>query len=251
MISTTAAEPVLQCSDLHKSYGALQVLRGVSATVHEGDVVSIIGPSGCGKSTFLRCLNRLESFEQGQLQVMGRPVPGGAMHWRQLRRLRTSVGMVFQQFNLFPHLTVLENLVLAPRQVLKLPLPDCEQRARHHLEQVGLGQRADAYPAQLSGGQKQRVAIARSLCMDPAVMLFDEPTSALDPELVGEVLQVMRLLADSGMTMLVVTHEMRFAREVSNRVLFFNNGLIEEQGDPAEVFAQPKSERLRTFLARQ
>ncbi|WP_254896380.1 amino acid ABC transporter ATP-binding protein [Synechococcus sp. HK05] len=251
MISTTAAEPVLQCSDLHKSYGALQVLRGVSTTVHEGDVVSIIGPSGCGKSTFLRCLNRLESFEQGQLQVMGRFVPGGAMHWRQLRRLRISVGMVFQQFNLFPHLTVLENLVLAPRQVLQLPLPVCEQRARVHLEQVGLSERADTYPGQLSGGQKQRVAIARSLCMEPAVMLFDEPTSALDPELVGEVLQVMRLLAESGMTMLVVTHEMRFAREVSNRVLFFNNGLIEEQGDPAEVFAQPKSERLRTFLARQ
>lgn len=245
------AEPVLQCRNLHKSYGELNVLRGVSATVRAGDVVSIIGPSGCGKSTFLRCLNRLEAFQQGSLKVMGQEIPGSSLDWRQLRQLRISVGMVFQQFNLFPHLSVLENLVLAPRQVLRLPLADCQQRAVHHLEQVGLGHRADAYPGQLSGGQKQRVAIARSLCMNPAVMLFDEPTSALDPELVGEVLQVMRLLAESGMTMLVVTHEMRFARDVSNRVLFFNNGLIEEQGDPAEVFARPKNERLRSFLARQ
>jgi arginine/lysine/histidine/glutamine transport system ATP-binding protein len=251
MVSTSMAEPVLQCRNLHKSYGELNVLRGVSATVRAGDVVSIIGPSGCGKSTFLRCLNRLEAFQQGSLKVMGQEIPGSSLDWRQLRQLRISVGMVFQQFNLFPHLSVLENLVLAPRQVLRLPLADCQQRAVHHLEQVGLGHRADAYPGQLSGGQKQRVAIARSLCMNPAVMLFDEPTSALDPELVGEVLQVMRLLAESGMTMLVVTHEMRFARDVSNRVLFFNNGLIEEQGDPAEVFARPKNERLRSFLARQ
>jgi arginine/lysine/histidine/glutamine transport system ATP-binding protein len=251
MISTSTAEPVLQCRDLHKSYDELKVLRGVSATVHAGDVVSIIGPSGCGKSTFLRCLNRLESFQQGSLQVMGKEIPGFSLDWRKLRQLRISVGMVFQQFNLFPHLTVLENLVLAPRQVLGLPLTDCQQRAAHHLEQVGLGHRVDAYPGQLSGGQKQRVAIARSLCMNPAVMLFDEPTSALDPELVGEVLQVMRLLAESGMTMLVVTHEMRFAREVSNHVLFFNNGLIEEQGDPKQVFSNPSSERLRSFLKRQ
>jgi len=251
MIATPAAEPILQCTDLHKSYGDLCVLRGVSASVQAGDVVSIIGPSGCGKSTFLRCLNRLERFERGQLRVLGRDIPGGLVGWRQLRTLRIQVGMVFQQFNLFPHLTVLENLVLPPRQVLKLPLPECQQRAQHHLDQVGLGHRGDAYPGQLSGGQKQRVAIARSLCMNPAVMLFDEPTSALDPELVGEVLQVMRLLADTGMTMLVVTHEMRFAREVSSRVLFFNNGLIEEQGDPATVFGSPRSERLRSFLQRQ
>ena len=251
MIGTVAADSVLSCTDLHKSYGQLAVLRGVSTTVHAGDVVSIIGPSGCGKSTFLRCLNRLESFERGQLRVMGDAVSGQAQSWRQLRQLRLRVGMVFQQFNLFPHLTVLENLVLPPRQVLRLPLEDCQQRARHHLEQVGLGDRGDAYPGQLSGGQKQRVAIARSLCMNPAVMLFDEPTSALDPELVGEVLQVMRLLAETGMTMLVVTHEMRFAREVSNRVLFFNNGLIEEQGAPEAVFGNPRSERLRSFLARQ
>jgi arginine/lysine/histidine/glutamine transport system ATP-binding protein len=251
MIATPAADPVLQCTDLHKSYGDLAVLRGVSTSVQAGDVLSIIGPSGCGKSTFLRCLNRLEVCDRGQLRVLGREVPGGQLGWRQLRQLRIQVGMVFQQFNLFPHLSVFENLVLAPRQVLKLPLADCERRARHHLAQVGLAQRADAYPGQLSGGQKQRVAIARSLCMNPSVMLFDEPTSALDPELVGEVLQVMRLLAETGMTMLVVTHEMRFAREVSNRVLFFNNGLIEEQGPPEQVFGNPRSERLRAFLARQ
>jgi arginine/lysine/histidine/glutamine transport system ATP-binding protein len=251
MIATSAAEPILQCTDLHKSYGDLAVLKGVSASVQAGDVVSIIGPSGCGKSTFLRCLNRLESFERGQLRVLGRDIAGGPVGWRQLRALRIQVGMVFQQFNLFPHLTVLENLVLPPHQVLQLPLDACRERARHHLDQVGLAHRGDAYPGQLSGGQKQRVAIARSLCMNPAVMLFDEPTSALDPELVGEVLQVMRLLAETGMTMLVVTHEMRFAREVSSRVLFFNNGLIEEQGDPATVFGNPRSERLRSFLKRQ
>ena len=251
MIATSAENPILSCIDLHKSYGELAVLKGVSTSVQAGDVVSIIGPSGCGKSTFLRCLNRLESFEQGQLRVMGHDIAGTSLGWRQLRQLRIRVGMVFQQFNLFPHLTVLENLVLPPRQVLKLSLDECQQRAARHLEEVGLGHRADAYPGQLSGGQKQRVAIARSLCMNPAVMLFDEPTSALDPELVGEVLQVMRLLAETGMTMLVVTHEMRFAREVSNRVLFFNNGLIEEQGDPESVFSNPRSERLRSFLARQ
>ena len=251
MVAGTDADPVLQCTDLHKSYGELKVLRGVSTSVQAGDVISIIGPSGCGKSTFLHCLNRLESFEHGQLRVLGQEVVGHALGWRQLRDLRLRVGMVFQQFNLFPHLTVLENLILPPKQVLKLPLAECQQRARRHLEQVGLSQRGDAYPEQLSGGQKQRVAIARSLCMNPAVMLFDEPTSALDPELVGEVLQVMRLLAETGMTMLVVTHEMRFAREVSNRVLFFNNGLIEEQGPPEAVFGSPRSERLQKFLAHQ
>lgn len=251
MIAPATTPVVLQCTELHKSYGDLKVLRGVSATVQSGDVVSIIGPSGCGKSTFLRCLNRLESFEHGELRVLGSAVPGGSLHWRELRQLRLRVGMVFQQFNLFPHLTVMENLVLPPRRILRLSLMECQERAERHLAQVGLSDRGASYPGQLSGGQKQRVAIARSLCMNPDVMLFDEPTSALDPELVGEVLQVMRLLADSGMTMLVVTHEMRFAREVSSRVLFFNNGLIEEQGAPAEVFGQPRSERLRSFLQRQ
>jgi arginine/lysine/histidine/glutamine transport system ATP-binding protein len=251
MMAPSAAKPVLECRDLHKSYGSLEVLRGVSATIEAGDVVSIIGPSGCGKSTFLRCLNRLEGFDRGSLQVMGKEVTGSQLHWRQLRALRLNIGMVFQQFNLFPHLTVLENLILAPRQVLKLPINDCQQRAHHHLAQVGLSTRADAYPGQLSGGQKQRVAIARSLCMNPAIMLFDEPTSALDPELVGEVLEVMKRLAETGMTMLVVTHEMRFARDVSSHVLFFNNGVIEEQGHPAKVFTNPKSERLALFLKRQ
>lgn len=250
-MAPSAPEPVLQCRDLHKTYGNLQVLRGVSTTIHAGNVVSIIGPSGCGKSTFLRCLNRLESFDRGSLKVMGQDVAGSQLHWRELRALRLNIGMVFQQFNLFPHLTVMENLVLAPRQVLKLPIEDCEQRAQHHLAQVGLANRGDAYPGQLSGGQKQRVAIARSLCMNPAIMLFDEPTSALDPELVGEVLEVMKLLAETGMTMLVVTHEMRFAKEVSSHVLFFNNGLIEEQGKPAELFNNPRSERLVSFLKRQ
>ncbi|MCP9850024.1 amino acid ABC transporter ATP-binding protein [Cyanobium sp. Morenito 9A2] len=251
MIATSAAEPILQCIDLHKSYGEQAVLNGVSTRVQAGEVVSIIGPSGCGKSTFLRCLNRLEDFERGQLRVLGRDIAGGPLGWRQLRALRLQVGMVFQQFNLFPHLTVLENLVLPPRRVLRLPLAECHDRARRHLAQVGLAERAGAYPGQLSGGQKQRVAIARSLCMNPEVMMFDEPTSALDPELVDEVLQVMRLLAESGMTMLVVTHEMRFAREVSSRVLFFNNGRIEEQGAPEAVFGAPRSERLRSFLRRR
>jgi arginine/lysine/histidine/glutamine transport system ATP-binding protein len=249
MIATAAAEPVLTCTDLHKRYGSLTVLRGVSASVRPGDVVSILGPSGCGKSTFLRCLNRLESFQQGELCVLGTDVSDPQLHWRQLRRLRTRVGMVFQQFNLFPHLTVEENLMLAPRRVLGLDPAACRQRAGAQLARVGLADRGGAYPGQLSGGQKQRVAIARALCMEPAVMLFDEPTSALDPERVAEVLAVMRELAASGMTMLVVTHEMRFAREVCNRALFFNEGVIEEEGPPEELFERPRSQRLRAFLS--
>ena len=251
MMAPPGQGPVLECIDLHKRYGEQQVLRGVGVTINAGEVISIIGPSGCGKSTFLRCLNRLEQFDDGNLIIMGKEVPASNMHWRQLRELRLTVGMVFQQFNLFPHLTVIENLILAPRRVLKLPIEECKQRALYHLSQVGLSNKSDAYPGQLSGGQKQRVAIARSLCMNPAIMLFDEPTSALDPELVGEVLEAMKSLAETGMTMLVVTHEMRFAREVSNRVLFFNNGLIEEQGSPDVIFTHPKSERLASFLKRQ
>ena len=248
MVTSSGSEPVLVCTDLHKAFGKQEVLKGVSVAIHSGDVVSVIGPSGCGKSTFLRCINRLETFSKGSLRVLGQDVSGRQRGWRELRALRLEVGMVFQQFNLFPHLTVLENLVVAPRRVLGLSLDQCLARARHRLAQVGLSDREQAHPAQLSGGQKQRVAIARSLCMDPAVMLFDEPTSALDPERVGEVLQVMRQLAESGMTMLVVTHEMSFAREVSNRVLFFNNGVIEEQGPPEALFANPRSVRLRSFL---
>jgi arginine/lysine/histidine/glutamine transport system ATP-binding protein len=242
--------PVIACDNLHKSYDALAVLRGVTTHFEQGDVVSIIGPSGCGKSTFLRCLNRLETINQGSLQVMGQDVSDHKLSWQALYHLRSQVSMVFQHFNLFPHLTVLQNLMLAPRRVLKFPEGECRELALHYLDKVGLGDRAQAYPEQLSGGQKQRVAIARSLCMKPEAILFDEPTSALDPELVGEVLGVMRQLAEEGMTMVVVTHEMQFAREVSNKVLFFNAGVIEEEGAPGQVFNNPSSDRLKSFLRR-
>lgn len=246
----TYTEPVVFCEDLQKNFGTLQVLKGVTGTLYKGDVVSVIGPSGCGKSTFLRCLNRLETINNGRLNVAGVDLSYPNVNSNELRKLRVRVGMVFQHFNLFPHLTVLENLMLAPQKVLKLSNTECKDRARKYLDKVGLGSKADNYPDQLSGGQKQRVAIARGLCMQPEVLLFDEPTSALDPELVGEVLNVMRELAEEGMTMVVVTHEMQFAREVSNRVLFFNQGIIEEQGDPKEVFKAPKSDRLKAFLSR-
>jgi arginine/lysine/histidine/glutamine transport system ATP-binding protein len=248
--SPAIATPVITCDNLHKSYGPVDVLKGVSTAFTKGDVASIIGPSGCGKSTFLRCLNRLEAINQGHLEVMGKDVSAPKLPRQALYHVRSQVSMVFQHFNLFPHLTVLENLMLAPRKVLKFPEGDCRDLASHYLSKVGLDTRADAYPEQLSGGQKQRVAIARSLCMKPEAILFDEPTSALDPELVGEVLGVMRQLADEGMTMIVVTHEMQFAREVSNRVIFFNDGVIEEEGVPAEVFANPSSDRLKAFLSR-
>lgn len=242
--------PVIACRDLHKSYGSLDVLKGVDATFEKGDVVSIIGPSGCGKSTFLRCLNRLESINNGTLQVMGQDVSAQQLSWQAMFDLRRQVSMVFQHFNLFPHLTVLENLMLSPCKVLKMSRAECQDLALHYLAKVGLGDRSAAYPEQLSGGQKQRVAIARSLCMKPEAILFDEPTSALDPELVGEVLGVMRQLAEEGMTMVVVTHEMQFAREVSNKVLFFNAGIVEEQGQPKDLFTNPRSERLQAFLRR-
>ncbi len=248
-LPTTTAS-VIACENLYKSYGSLEVLKGVSATFQKGDVVSIIGPSGCGKSTFLRCLNRLEAINQGRLEVMGQDVSAPKLSWKALYNLRSQVSMVFQHFNLFPHLTVLENLMLSPRRVLKASPADCQALAMHYLSKVGLSERADAYPEQLSGGQKQRVAIARSLCMKPEAILFDEPTSALDPELVGEVLGVMRQLAEEGMTMVVVTHEMQFAREVSNKVLFFNAGVIEEAGQPEAVFTNPSSDRLKAFLRR-
>ncbi|MGB3311561.1 MAG: amino acid ABC transporter ATP-binding protein [Nodosilinea sp.] len=244
------ATSVITCENLYKSYGSIEVLKGVSTTFTKGDVVSIIGPSGCGKSTFLRCLNRLEAINQGSLEVMGQNVSATKLPRQSLYHLRSQVSMVFQHFNLFPHLTVIENLMLAPRKVLKFPAGECHDLANHYLDKVGLTDRADAYPEQLSGGQKQRVAIARSLCMKPVAILFDEPTSALDPELVGEVLGVMRQLAEEGMTMVVVTHEMQFAREVSNRVLFFNDGVIEEEGVPSEVFSNPSSDRLKSFLSR-
>lgn len=242
--------PIIVCENLHKSYGSLEVLKGVTGALHKGDVVSVIGPSGCGKSTFLRCLNRLETINGGRLEVLGVDITSPTLNQKVLRQLRSKVSMVFQHFNLFPHLTVLENLMLAPQKVLKCSQSECREQALFYLEKVGLADKPNFYPEQLSGGQKQRVAIARSLCMKPEVILFDEPTSALDPELVGEVLTVMRTLAQEGMTMVVVTHEMQFAREVSNLVLFFNQGVIEEQGFPKEVFTNPKSDRLKAFLSR-
>ena len=225
-------------------------LGAVNVELHKGDVVSVIGPSGCGKTTFIRCLNRLESVSGGKLEVMGFDMSAPKVSKTALRNLRSKVSMVFQHFNLFPHLTVLQNLMLAPQKVLNKTAPEAKEKALHYLEKVGLGSKADFYPEQLSGGQKQRVAIARSLCMKPELILFDEPTSALDPELVGEVLSTMKQLAQEGMTMIVVTHEMQFAREVSNLVLFFNEGVIEEMGNPEEVFTNPKSDRLRAFLKR-
>ena len=236
--------------NLKKRYGDLEVLRGMSGYISHGEVVAIIGPSGCGKSTLLRCFNRLETINGGRLIVNDIDLSRPDIPQKQLRRLRARVGMVFQQFNLFPHRTVLENLTLAPQKVLNQSKTDARRQARQYLDKVGLLEKADAYPEQLSGGQKQRVAIARALCMNPEIILFDEPTSALDPELVGEVLEVMKQLADEGMTMVVVTHEMAFAKAVADRVLFLNKGYIEESGDAREILTHPKSERLRAFLSR-
>lgn len=235
---------------LEKSYGSLPVLCGISGYVKPGEVLAVIGSSGCGKSTLLRCLNRLESVNRGRIIVNGMDLSKPKLSQTQLRQLRSNVGMVFQQFNLFPHLSVLDNLMLAPQQVLGLSRPESEQRALYYLQEVGLLEKADAYPDELSGGQKQRVAIARSLCMEPQVMLFDEPTSALDPELVGEVLEVMQKLAEQGMTMVVVTHEIQFARDVANRVIFLDQGQIAEEGPARDVLLHPQSDRLRTFLRR-
>lgn len=237
-------------ANLQKSYGDLSVLRGINGQIQRGEVVAIIGSSGCGKSTLLRCFNRLEAISGGQLIVNDIDLSVSSLSAKSLQRLRAQVGMVFQQFNLYPHMSVLENLTLSPRKVLQLTATEAEDRAHFYLNKVGLAEKSTAYPDQLSGGQKQRVAIARSLCMQPDILLFDEPTSALDPELVGEVLQVMRTLAEDGMTMAVVTHEMQFAREVASRVMFLNKGVVEETGDPREVLRNPQSERLQTFLSR-
>ena len=246
----STAAPVISFSNLRKSYGSLEVLRGITASLYKGDVVSIIGTSGCGKSTLLRCCNRLETINGGELKVLDLDLSQPKISSQKLRQLRTKVGMVFQQFNLFPHLSVLQNLMLAPCQVLKESKQESRDRGLHYLHKVGLSSKADAYPEQLSGGQKQRVAIARSLCMKPEIMLFDEPTSALDPELVGEVLTVMKQLAEEGMTMVVVTHEINFAREVANRVIFLNQGVVEEQGNAHEVLTNPQCDRLKAFLSR-
>lgn len=247
----------LHVHDLHKRFGDREVLRGVSLTARPGDVVAIVGSSGSGKSTLLRCLNLLEQPHQGVLRlgdetlelVPDRDGSLRAASAQQLQRWRARLAMVFQAFNLWAHRTVVENITEAPIHVLGQPREQAVRRAQQLLERVGLAHRREVYPAQLSGGEQQRVAIARALAMDPDVMLFDEPTSALDPELVGEVLAVMRELAREGRTMLVVTHEMGFAREVANQVLFLHQGRVEEQGDPREVLVHPRSERLRQFLA--
>ena len=234
-------------TDLCKSFNGMQVLNGINLEIDKGDVICIIGPSGSGKSTFLRCLNLLEKPSSGSILFEGCELTAKNV---DLNKHRQKMGMVFQQFNLFPHMTVLDNLTCAPVMLKKATKEQAEKKAMELLARIGLADRADAWPNQLSGGQKQRVAIVRALCMEPDVMLFDEPTSALDPEMVGEVLDVMKELAVSGMTMVVVTHEMGFAREVSNRVLFLDGGVIAEQGTPDEIFGAPKCERLRSFLAK-
>ncbi|MBW5420141.1 ATP-binding cassette domain-containing protein [Streptomyces sp. BG9H] len=237
----------IEVRELRKSFGDLEVLKGVDLTVGSGDVVCVIGPSGSGKSTLLRCVNLLEQPTSGKVTVAGTEVTDPDV---DIDRVRRRIGMVFQSFNLFPHLTALENLTIAQRRVLRRGKDEAERIARANLARVGLVDKERSYPAQLSGGQQQRVAIARALSMDPELMLFDEPTSALDPELVGDVLAVMRSLAQEGMTMLVVTHEMSFAREVADRVVFMDNGVIVEEGTPERVVGDPQHERTRTFLAR-
>ncbi|MBQ3450756.1 MAG: amino acid ABC transporter ATP-binding protein [Selenomonadaceae bacterium] len=237
---------MIEIKGLKKSFGDLDVLRGIDLHIDEREVVVIIGPSGSGKSTLLRCINFLEEPTGGTITVDGIPLDSDA----NINKVREEVGMVFQRFNLFPHMTVLQNITLAPLKVRKMDKSRAEQTAQELLDRVGLGDKADAYPNQLSGGQQQRVAIARALAMNPKVMLFDEPTSALDPEMVGEVLDVMQRLAESGMTMIIVTHEMGFAREVGTRLLFVDGGYIVEQGKPKEVFENPKEERTRAFLSK-
>ncbi len=255
--TTTALGEKLRVEGLRKSFGAVEVLKGVSLSARPGDVIALIGSSGSGKSTVLRCLNLLEKPNAGRIVVGGEElklVPDRkgeltAADPRQLQRMRARLAMVFQQFNLWSHMTALENVIEAPMRVLGLPRAEAVARAERHLDRVGVSHRKDAYPAHMSGGEQQRVAIARALAMEPEVMLFDEPTSALDPELVGEVLRVMRALAEEGRTMIVVTHEMGFAREVASRVVFLHRGVIEEEGPPAAVLGAPKSERLQAFLA--
>lgn len=238
---------MISVKDLHKSFGGVTVLDGISTQVERGDVVCIIGPSGSGKSTFLRCLNRLETPDSGQILLDGVDLTDPRT---DLDRQRMKMGMVFQQFNLFPHMTVLKNLTLAPMLLKKESQQTAEQRAMALLDRVGLADRAGEYPARLSGGQKQRIAIVRALAMEPEVMLFDEPTSALDPEMVGEVLDLIRELAREGMTMVIVTHEMGFAREVSTRVLFMDDGCVMEQNEPHALFASPQNPRLKSFLSK-
>ena len=235
----------IHASHLHKCFGKLEVLKDISTDIYEGEVVVVLGPSGCGKSTFLRCINRLEDITGGEMVVDGNHMDDKKI---DINKARENIGMVFQHFNLFNNLNVMDNLTLAPIQVKKMKKDEACKLAMSMLKKVGLEEKAEAYPSQLSGGQKQRVAIARALCMNPDIMLFDEPTSALDPEMVGEVLQVMKDLAASGMTMVVVTHEIGFAREVADRVLFFADGYIGEEGTPQEVIYNPKTERAKDFF---
>lgn len=243
----TTNETLIKVEALQKSFGSIQVLKGIDTEIKKGEVVCIIGPSGSGKSTFLRCLNLLEEPTGGHIYFDGTDITDTKTN---INVHRQKMGMVFQQFNLFPHMTVLKNMTISPIKVLGLSKEEAEERAMKLLERVGLADRANSYPSQLSGGQKQRVAIVRALCMQPEVMLFDEPTSALDPEMVGEVLEVMKALAHEGMTMAVVTHEMGFAREVADRVFFIDEGIIMEEGKPDELFSNPKSPRLQDFLSK-
>lgn len=238
---------MIKVTGLKKHFGDLEVLKGIDQNIKPGEKVVIIGPSGSGKSTFLRCLNLLEIPTEGEILIEGESITAPKTN---VNAIREKMGMVFQQFNLFPHLTVLNNITLAPIKVKGMPKADAEQLARELLDKVGLSDKADNYPAQLSGGQQQRIAIARALAMQPDIMLFDEPTSALDPEMVGEVLAVMKDLADAGMTMVVVTHEMGFAREVGSRVLFMDGGYIVEEGTPEEVFSNPQNDRTKEFLSK-
>ncbi|NIL74590.1 MULTISPECIES: amino acid ABC transporter ATP-binding protein [Nocardiaceae] len=249
--------PMIKADRVHKNFGALKVLKGISLEIDRGQVLCLVGPSGSGKSTFLRCINHLEQVNAGRLYVDGELVgyqeKGGKLyelHPKQAAKQRRDIGMVFQHFNLFPHRTALENVIEAPTQVKKMKKSDAVTRAKELLDRVGLADKATAYPAQLSGGQQQRVAIARALAMDPKLMLFDEPTSALDPELVGEVLGVMRELAKDGMTMVVVTHEMGFAREVADQLVFMDQGVVVESGEPRSLLANPQHERTKAFLSK-
>ena len=246
-MTSNERQPLIQVQHLGKAFGELGVLKDINVDIYKGDVVCVIGPSGSGKSTFLRCLNRLEEPTSGKILFEGVDITDPKT---DIDKHRQKMGMVFQQFNLFPHMTIMKNLTIAPMKLQGVSQKDAEAEAMRLLERVGLADRANAYPNQLSGGQKQRIAIVRALCMKPDVMLFDEPTSALDPEMVGEVLNVMRDLADQKMTMVVVTHEMGFAREVSTRVMFMDEGYFVEENAPAEFFANPKNERLKNFLGK-